>query len=336
MRPPSRALAVMAVIAVMAVTGCTSAPDPTSAPPDAPAPVSAGCGDVTGTPVRDGNELSEALAGARPGTAILLAPGTYPGPFVARTSGEPERPITLCGGREAVLDGGPTDGGYALHLDGASHWQLVGFTVRGGQKGVMVDAGQHNLLDGLLVESVGDEAVHLRTGSSDNVVRGLTIRDTGLRRDKFGEGIYIGSAESNWCELTACLPDRSDRNTIEGTTVSATTAESVDIKEGTTGGVLRGNSFSGAGMTDSDALVNVKGNGWTVTGNTGTDSPKDGVQVFEILPGWGLDNVFTANTLSVAADGYAVNVVRNEDRNPVSCDNVAVGTGAGLARDACR
>lgn len=333
MRSPRRALAVMAALAV---AGCAGAPDPGTPPPSAPTAVSTGCGDLAGTLVRDGNELSEAMAGARPGTAILLAPGTYPGPFVARTSGEPERPITLCGGRDAVLDGGPIDGDYALHLDGVSHWQVVGFTVRGGQKGVMVDAGQRNLLDGLLVESVGDEAVHLRTGSSDNVVRGLTIRDTGLRRDKFGEGVYVGSAESNWCELTACMPDRSDRNVVEGTTISGTTAESVDVKEGTTGGVLRGNSFSGAGMTDSDALVNVKGNSWTVTGNTGTDSPKDGVQVFEILPGWGLDNVFTANTLSVAADGYAINVVRNEDRNLVTCDNVAVGAGAALARDACR
>jgi hypothetical protein len=324
-----------ALPALLVLAACSAPPAP--APPPAAVPVApvAGCPAPT-TTVGDADALTEALAGARPGAVIVLEPGTYPGAFAARTSGEPDRPVTVCGPREAVLDGGPVDGGYTLHLDGVSHWRVVGLTVRGGQKGVMVDAGQHNLLEGLLVESVGDEAVHLRTGSSDNVVRGLTIRDTGLRREQFGEGVYIGSAESNWCELTACQPDRSDRNLVEGTTVSATTAESVDVKEGTSDGVLRGNTFSGAGMTDADALVDVKGNGWTVTGNTGTDSPKDGMQVFEILPGWGLDNVFTANTLSVAGDGYAVNVTRNSDRNPVACDNVAVGTGAGLARDACR
>ncbi|MBW0118335.1 right-handed parallel beta-helix repeat-containing protein [Pseudonocardia abyssalis] len=317
--------------ALLVLAAC-SAPAPL---PVAPAPITATGDCAGGVPVADGDELIEALAGAHPGTVIALAPGTYRGNFVARTTGTPDAPITLCGPREAVLDGGPVDGDYTLHLDGVAHWQLRGFTVRGGQKGVMVDGGQRVLLDGLLVEGTGDEAVHLRRHSSDNVVRGLTIRDTGLRRDKFGEGIYVGSAESNWCELTGCEPDRSDRNTIEDNTISGTTSESVDIKEGTTGGLLRGNRFDGAGMTAADAWVNVKGNGWTIAGNTGIDSPEDGFQVFEILDGWGLDNTFTGNTATVNADGYAFNITRNDERNRVSCDNTATGAGKGLTRAAC-
>ncbi|GAA3250540.1 hypothetical protein GCM10017691_62630 [Pseudonocardia petroleophila] len=315
--------------ALLALAACGS---PAPPPVGAPAPVTAGC---AGVPVADGDALTAALADAGPGTVIALAPGTYRGRFVARTAGTAEAPVTLCGPREAVLDGGPVDDGYTLHLDGVAHWQLRGFTVRGGQKGVMVDGGQRVLVDGLLVEGTGDEAVHLRRHSSDNVVRGLTIRDTGLRREKFGEGIYVGSAESNWCELTGCEPDRSDRNTIEDNTISGTTSESVDIKEGTTGGLLRGNRFDGAGMTAADAWVNVKGNGWTITGNTGIDSPEDGFQVFEILDGWGLDNTFTGNTATVNADGYAFNITRNDERNRVSCDNTATGAGSGLTRATC-
>jgi len=67
------------------------------------------------------------------------------------------------------------------------------------------------------------DSAELDTNSSDNVVRGLTVRQTGLRRAKFGEGIYVGSAESNWCGLTDCGPDRSDRNVVEENTISATT-----------------------------------------------------------------------------------------------------------------
>ena len=97
---------------------------------------------------------------------------------------------------------------------------------------------------GLTIYSVGDEALHLRRHSTDNTVSGNTIYDTGNRTAKYGEGIYVGTAESNWCDITDCQPDRSDRNLIEGNTIYDTTAESVDIKEGTTGGTLRGNSYN--------------------------------------------------------------------------------------------
>ena len=323
----------VAVAAVLVLAGCGAAPAPVEAP--APAVAAPTCDGARVMDVTNADELTEALAGARPGTVIRMAPGTYAGRFVATASGSADRPITLCGGRDAVIDGGTIDDGYALHLDGASNWALSGFTVRGGQKGVMVDRGQGDLVQGLLIENVGDEGLHLRQASTGNVVRGNEIRGTGLHSAKFGEGIYVGSAESNWCEQTACGPDRSDRNTIEGNTVSGTTAESVDIKEGTTGGVLRGNAFSGAGMRDSDSWVDVKGNGWTIADNTGVDAPEDGFQVHQIVDGWGTGNVFTGNTAAVNADGYAINITKPRDDNHVACSNTESQAGKGLSNLAC-
>jgi hypothetical protein len=334
------AIAAVATVAALAagLTACTSPPATAPRTPpvaaDSPIATTADCGTPTAA-VADGPALTAALTAARPGSVIAMQPGTYTGSFTASGVGTSEAPITLCGPRDAVLDGGPVESGYTVHLEHAEHWALRGFTVRGGQKGVMLDGAQHVVLDGLLVTGTGDEGVHLRRASSDNVVRRLTVRQTGLRRAKYGEGIYIGSAQSNWCELTGCRPDRSDRNVIEDNTISDTTAESVDVKEGTTGGVLRGNTFDGAGMTAADAWVDVKGNGWTITGNRGTTTPTDGFQVHEVLDGWGIDNTFSANTATVTADGYAVNVTRNADRNTVSCDNVAIGAEKGLSRDTC-
>lgn len=325
-----RLLAALGLLALL-TTACSAEQPPAPAPPTA----GSACSGPPTVTVANGDELIEALAGAKPGAVIGLRPGTYSGSFVATTTGTPEAPIAMCGPREAVLDGGANDGDYTLHLDGVSHWQLSGFTVSGGQKGVMVDAGQANVVEGLLVERIGDEAIHLRRASSDNVVRGNTIRNTGLRNEKFGEGVYIGSAESNWCELTACEPDRSDRNLIEGNTIYGTTSESVDIKEGTTGGVLRGNTFSGEGMTEAESWVDIKGNGWLITGNTGSGTPEDGYQVHEILDGWGVDNVFEANLSTIDADGFAINVTKNPERNRVACDNTADGAGKGLTRKAC-
>lgn len=330
-------LAAAVVLAGVAACGGSPRPAPPSPlPAPAPAPTAgSACTQKPTTEIRTSDELVEALAGAHPGSVIAMAPGTYPGTFVAGAQGTPDKPIALCGSREAILDGGAIDGDYTFHLDGAAYWQLSGFTVRGGQKGVMADRAQGNLIEGLLVEGTGDEAIHLRQNSTDNVVRDNTVRRTGLRNGKYGEGIYIGSAESNWCDQTNCEPDRSDRNVIEGNTISETTAESVDIKEGTTGGTLRGNTFSGIGMTDADSWVDVKGNGWQITGNVGTDSPEDGFQVHEILDGWGLDNTFENNSATVNAGGYAINVTKNKERNRVGCDNRSVDAGQGLSPEDC-
>jgi hypothetical protein len=319
----------------------TPAPSGTPVPAPSPAPAPpATCDPAGAVEVGTAAELTAALAAAAPGRTIHLADGTYRGNFVATAQGSADQPVTLCGGRGAVLDGGDVDGGgYTLHLDGAAHWRVLGLTLTGGQKGLMVDAGAGNLVEGLLVRSVGDEAIHLRTGSTDNVVRGNTVRETGLRREKFGEGVYVGSAESNWAKITDGQPDRSDRNLVEGNDIAGTTAESVDVKEGTNDGVVRGNRFDGGGMTDGDSWVDVKGNGWLIEGNVGTASPEDGFQVHEVVDGWGRDNVFRGNTAQVDGPGYGINAAgprEMRDSTVVACDNTAPGAASGLTNVDCR
>jgi hypothetical protein len=288
--------------------------------------------------VTDADGLQQALDDAVPGQVIRLSDGRYEGNFDAGGRARADAPVHVCGGRGAVLDGGDIDGDYTLHLSEASYWQVSGLTVTGGQKGVVVDAGVGNRLEGLLVTSMGDEAIHLRTHSTDNVVVGNTIRDTGLRKPQFGEGVYVGTAESNWCQISDCDPDRSDRNVIEGNDIAGTTAESVDVKEGTTGGVVRGNTFDGSAMVEADSWVDVKGNGWIIESNRGTAAPEDGFQVHEVVDGWGRDNVFSGNTAVVGGDGYGINVAgprAMRAANTVTCDNRAEDAGSGLSNVDC-
>lgn len=297
-------------------------------------PADTSCTGVT-HPVRDAPGLIQALSSAKAGDVIQLADGNYKGNFTATAQGTADRPITLCGSRNAVL--GVTSG-YGLHLDGAAHWRLAGFTIRGGAKGLMLDRSQSNLVEGLLIEQTGEEGLHLRMGSSDNVVRGNEVRSTGRTSAEYGEGIYIGSAQKNWSKFGdgSGGPDRSDRNVIEGNTITDTVAECVDIKEGTTGGILRGNTFSGRALAGgfADSWVDVKGNGWTIADNVGTDTPADGFQVHEIQPGWGVDNRFTNNSATLGATGHAINVTKNPQRNVVSCNNKVSG-GLGVSNVAC-
>ncbi|MFJ1731012.1 hypothetical protein [Streptomyces sp. NPDC088254] len=286
--------------------------------------------------VSNAETLEQALAQAQPGDSIALAAGTYAGNFVAEVSGTEAKPIFLCGGSGAVIDGGDTDDGYAFHLKNASYWRLVGFTVRNAQKGVMADGVVGSVLQGLTVEQIGDEAIHLRDFSSDNMVRDNTIRTTGLRREKFGEGIYIGTAESNWCTVTDCKTDTSDRNVVMGNHISDTTAESIDIKEGTSDGKVIDNTFDGSklsGSHNNDSWVDVKGNGWLLEGNTGSHTPMDGFQTHQIVSGWGTGNTFRGNTANVDGPGYGFHLT--SEGNKVACDNKANGANEGLTNVDC-
>lgn len=337
--------AVSAIVA-LGMTGAVpwggaAAPTGTSEPPAGPGPtsrpgahaVAAECPPATVT-VSTAAELKIALAAPEAGAVIVLKDGLYVGNFTATGAATAEKPITLCGGADAVLDGGGTEDGYVLHLDRASHWTVQGLTVRNGQKGVMLDETTESVIQGISVNSTGDEAIHLRKFSSDNRVVGSKVRGAGLRKPKFGEGIYIGTAESNWCDISACEPDKSDRNRIEGNTISDTTAESIDIKEGTSDGVLIDNEFEGSTITEADSWVDVKGRGWLIEGNIGKNSPLDGFQTHEIVDGWGTENVFRNNTAEVNGPGLGYSLKPMRD-NVVDCSNTASQAAQGVSNVPC-
>jgi hypothetical protein len=320
-----------------ASSSSTASSDETGSTPAAVSQVSVPSGTIPAAPVprfscpaatktvSNADELKSALAGARPGDVIVLKNGVYEGNFTAASNGSAAAPIYLCGGKGAVLQSDGPKGGYVLHFDNASYWRASGFTVRNGQKGIMVDAGHHIGLQGIFVEDTGDEAVHLRKNSTYNVVRGLTIRKTGHRRDKFGEGVYIGTAQSNWPDITGGQPDHSDHNFVLDNVISQTTAESVDIKEGTSDGVVAGNTFDGGSLSGADSWVDVKGNGWLIAGNHGHATPKDGFQTHVIVDGWGDKNVFTGNIADLAGGSGVGYYLHEPLSNQVDCNNKVSG-----------
>jgi parallel beta-helix repeat protein len=309
----------------------TPSPDVTEVASAARSTIDCPTGTVS---VSTAEELETSLKKAKAGDVITLEPGTYEGSFVATTSGTADDPISLCGTVASVLDGGGTSKDYVFHLDGASYWNLVGFSVTNGQKGVVADGTVGSTIDGLTVSKIGDEGIHLRDNSTDNHVTGNSVSNTGLRKAKFGEGIYIGTAESNWCDVSDCEPDASDRNTIESNTISKTTAESIDIKEGTSSGVVKDNTFDGSTIDGADSWVDVKGSSWLIEGNTGTNSPMDGFQTHEIESGWGDNNVFRGNIAKVNGPGFGYSLTP-ELNNVVECDNTASEAAEGVSNVTC-
>lgn len=261
--------------------------------------------------VTDGASLTSALSAAKPGQTIEMADGTYSGKFVINTAGQQGNPITLKGSRKTVLNGGDTGSGYTLHLNGADYWQLVGFSVTGGQKGIMADKTNHSVLSGLDVGNTGQEAVHLLNFSTSNVVQNSVIHDTGKGDPQFGEGLYFGTAKSNWAKKSGGKPDKSDNNKAIANTFKNTTAENIDVKEETSGGVISGNSFDGSGVSGAnfaDSVLDLKGVGYQVVNNVTTgasDKLKDGFQTHVITePATsGCDNTFQNNTFNVQLNG---------------------------------
>lgn len=282
--------------------------------------------------------LASALAGARAGDVIQMADGVYAAKFTASASGTASAPIALCGSRNAILDSNGGSTGFKLT---GSFWTLAGFTVRNASLGLVLDAANHNLLTNLEVHHTGQEGIHFRTNSSFNTLQSSFVHDTGTVTPGFGEGVYIGSAVSNWPIYTGGNPDRSDHNQVLNNTIGPTAAESIDIKEGTTGGVIRGNTMIGTRMSGanfSDSCAEVKGNAYTINDNRcSADAPTslvNGFQVKQQVAGWGLDNTFSNNHMTGVPSGKVGITVASVCRatTVVHCNNT-VNAGAAVTDD---
>jgi len=168
-------------------------------------------------------QLVAALKAAKPGDTIQLADGDYGDQFIATTSGTAEKPITLVGSQKAVLhdpkfEASDTDcpsglTGYGLWLNGASYWNLKGFTVTKSKKGIVLDGATHVTIDSVSVHDIGYEGVHFRKSSAYGVIKNSSVYNTGLEQPGYGEGVYIGSAVSNRpCYGNTDGADRGDRD----------------------------------------------------------------------------------------------------------------------------
>jgi hypothetical protein len=283
------------------------------------------------------SELAAALSDVEAGDLIELEDGTYDGSFRLEGDGTAGARIVLCGSANAVFVG--SGGKNAITL-AADHWVLSGFSVTMGLRGVVLEGANDSLLTGLTVHHVGQEAIHLLNHSSRNTVARCRIYETGLDEPGFGEGIYLGSARGNWQKVTGSDgPDRSNDNQVLDNQIGPNVrAEHIDVKEGTQGGVLRGNVFMGAGISGenyADSWVDVKGNDYLIEANSGSDSPVDGFQTHVVEDAWGHDIRFRGNVAHVNGDGYGFSVSGDGRDVVIECDNQVEGAGSGFANVPC-
>jgi hypothetical protein len=290
--------------------------------------------------VSSASGLTSAINNAQPGDLIQLASGTYTGRWTVTRSGTSASPIRLCGPSTAVLNGGSYTAGTTIWLKSAKYWTISGVTVQNSLVAIAGTGASFNTIDGVTVTTTGQAGINLREFSKHNTIIHTRITDTGRSAHQYGEGVYIGTYSDMWCQRTGCQPDRSDSNMVYGNTIGPNVrADLVDIKDGTTGTIIRRNSFNGSGMvTDPSAPVWVvaAGNKMVVDSNTAVQALSHGMKLWRKLSTWGNNNVFRANTMDVRASGYALYFQVSANGSVVRCDNKATNAGRGLSNVACQ
>jgi uncharacterized protein YjdB len=350
-------------ITVTAATVVAPAPAPPPPPPapaptptPTPTPVQTACSEIPHSrlvSVSSSAQLHSALSGAQPGDLIQMADGTYGdgSEFRANVAGTESQRITLCGSANAVINGGTISSLSGVSATGANYWTFSGFTITNAQFGFYGQKSSHMILQGLTIHSIGQEAIEIAVFSKHNAIIGNRIYDTGRLVAEWGEAIYIGSYYTKWCTVTGCAPDASDSTLIDGNTIGPDVrAEHVDLKEGTTGGEVRNNTFDGRGMVMSQgsglsgypaSWVIIRGNSYSVHDNTGTTAMVAGFRVNnETNAGWawGKNNVFSSNTANVsgAPYGFLIQTGSTSAGNIVKCSNSVSNASTGFASVPCQ
>jgi hypothetical protein len=168
--------------------------------------------------VADSAALRQALAAAKPGATIVLAPGRYELLFAERVRGTAERPIRVRAERAAA----PPTFAAGIHLRSVEHLELDGILVTGAAaNGINIDDGgaaavpsHHVTLRAVTVRDIGgrgnDDGIKL-SGVTDFVVTGCTVERWG----RGGSGIDMVGCQRGRIEHCT-LRDRSDGAAANG------------------------------------------------------------------------------------------------------------------------
>ena len=308
--------------------------------------------------------LVQAALNSKAGDTIWVAPGKYElgrdlcnnDTFVNSTgrdcgliwlgnSGTKEHPIVLVGKDPANppdIYGTTIMKDVGIHITG-DYVFLKNLRIHTFSKGVVFDNANDALLEDCEVFNTGTEIIHVRDSSQRVVLNRNLIHRSGFDIARYGEGIYVGTYHTGWASSQQSDKNagywgsaasqhrysgydwRVDETQITCNVVKATTAENVDIKEGTRNGLIKGNMFVGdwtntqlVGPYDSDdSNIDMKGSYWKVKDNYMYNSKKIGLPYYNphfhyfveevVMRGDNVKKYENAMGYYVTADNYAQN-----------------------------
>ena len=235
---------------------------------------------------------------------------------------------------------------YGIHVTG-NYVILKNLKIHTFSKGVVFDNSVGALMEDCEVYHTGNEIVHVRDSSQQVTLNRNFIHGSGYETPRYGEGIYVGTYNTGWASSQQADRDagfwgtaasqhrysgydwRVNDTKITCNIVKATTAENIDVKEGTIRGIVQGNMFIADstnydGQVDyDDANIDMKGASWSVTDNYFYNSKKSGLPYYNshfryfveevVMPSDGnkansnIGKYETAVGYPVTADRYAQN-----------------------------
>jgi len=275
------------------------------------------------------DELEDALSNAKAGDKIIITAGTYTGNFKLNTGGSQNSPIWIVGKDSSdmpILDGDDYNNSIVLAIDGAddddsadqgiSYIYIQDIKVTDGRTGIALDQADYVTIDDVEVYNVGQAGIHLRDGSSYNIVKDSYVHDTGLYNVKYGEAIYVGSDYTKWDDTGSSsntYDPAVDYNQILTNTLGPeVTAEHIDVKEGSSYSYIVDNTFNAAGMIDilngGLSFIDFKGNHAEAAYNTGDQNDNEyfenAFEINEKSSGWGYYNNIHDNSLTFDDEYY--------------------------------
>lgn len=294
-----------------------------------------------GSGTKTGDSPANALAGfqaglnlVQPGDTLHLGDGIYKQTLKTVRGGTIDAPITIIGGRGAILNGsGNEDRTFEINHD---FYILDGWTIDGKHG----DTYQDKLLyvmgtvanrgpTGIVVRNmkIGNalgECIRLRYFVTKAQIYNNEIGPCGILDfemdggGKNGEGIYIGTSSNQWGDgkNPTSGPDVSRDNYVFNNVINTQGNECVDIKEGATANVIEGNDCTGGRDTES-AGMDSRGSGNTFRGNTIHDTTSGGIRFGgHTINGvvYGVNNSATGNTIRNNSVGGIKVMVRPQNQ----------------------
>ena len=151
--------------------------------------------------VKTVEELHKALEKAKAGQTIQIYPGIYDfstyqrsGKFYGTADGTKNSPIILTAkdpNNPPLLTGPTLDHNYILHITG-DYWIIENIRVGYSSKGIVLDNSNYSIIRKVEVFSTGEEAIHIRDGSSNCLVQNVIFIILALEHQAMGrESILV-------------------------------------------------------------------------------------------------------------------------------------------------
>ena len=208
---------------------------------------------ITAIDVSTVEELHTALAKAKAGQIISIAPGEYDystyerkKSFLLRASGASSRPITLTAQdpeNPPVLLGPDISRDGVLEIRG-DYWVIENIKIANSGQGIILDNANNNTFSNIEIYSVGSLAVYLRANSSYNLFQNCYIHGTGNADDNYGYGLFIESPILQDGKIVT----KSDYNVIKGCVFRYIVSDPIVFRNCTKGNEVVKSVFYGDGI----------------------------------------------------------------------------------------